>query len=67
MGRVALGQVYLWVLQFSPDNIIPLMLHVHSFFHLPPMLYSLSIWQSFCIKHIHCRKYKVRANMNYNS
>jgi hypothetical protein len=33
MGRVALGQFFLWVLWFSPDNIFTLMLHVHSFIH----------------------------------
>jgi hypothetical protein len=30
VDKVALGEVFLRVLQFSPDNIIPLLLHTHS-------------------------------------
>lgn len=43
VGRVALVQVFHWVLWFFSYNLFPLMLHVQSFIHLPPMLYSLSI------------------------
>ena len=29
--KAALGQVFLWVLWFSPFSVIPLMLHIHSY------------------------------------
>jgi hypothetical protein len=30
MDKVALGQVFLRVLRFSPDSIVPPLLHIHS-------------------------------------
>jgi hypothetical protein len=34
VGKVALGQVFLRVLRFSPVSIIPPLLHIHSCYHL---------------------------------
>ena len=40
MDKLALGQVFLPVIQFSSISIIPPLLHTHPSIHLPPTLYN---------------------------
>jgi hypothetical protein len=41
VNKVALGQVFLPVLSFSPVNVIPAMLHTLSFIYYPHCILSL--------------------------
>jgi hypothetical protein len=40
VDKVALGQVFLCILWFSPESIIPLLLHIHSYI-MGPLLAAL--------------------------
>ena len=50
--KVALGQISLRVLRFSPVSIVMIMLHFHSFIHTSPTLYNLSNWQCRQMTHV---------------
>jgi hypothetical protein len=49
--RMALEQIFLWVIQFSHIGIISPVLHTFIWFLFPLILYNLCSWQHHSIKH----------------
>lgn len=66
VDKIALGQVFLHVLQFFPAIIIPVMLATHCF-HLPQTLNNVSSWQCHQIKCSSVKSEAAQAEWGKNS